>query len=132
MKTSPLAVVRPSAWISLITTTRPANFFGGEKQRLAFSRIFPHTPDIVVLEEATSALDPESQDRLMERLTTELAETTVVSVGHWPELEAFHSRKIVLERRRGGAKFVTDIQLIRKPRDRLIKKWLRHRRRRTA
>jgi putative ATP-binding cassette transporter len=102
---------------------------GGEKQRLAFVRIFLHRPDIVVLDEATSALDPDSQDKMMALLTKELAETTVVSVGHRPELEQFHSRKIVLERRRGGAKFVTDIQLIRKPRGRLIRKWLRPRRR---
>jgi putative ATP-binding cassette transporter len=102
---------------------------GGEKQRLAFARIFLHRPDIIVLDEATSALDPDSQDKLMSLLTKELAGTTVVSVGHRPELEAFHSRKIVLERRRGGAKFVTDIQLIRKPRGRLIRKWLRPRRR---
>jgi vitamin B12/bleomycin/antimicrobial peptide transport system ATP-binding/permease protein len=104
---------------------------GGEKQRLAFARIFLHRPDIIVLDEATSALDPESQDKLMELLTKQLAETTVLSVGHRPELEAFHSRKIVLERRRGGAKFVTDIQLIQKPRGRLIRKWLRPRRART-
>ncbi len=98
---------------------------GGEKQRLAFARIFLHRPGIVVLDEATSALDPDSQDKLMALLTQELADTTVVSVGHRPELEAFHSRKIVLERRRGGAKFVTDIQLIPKPRGRLIREWLR-------
>ena len=100
---------------------------GGEKQRLAFARIFLHQPDIVVLDEATSALDPDSQDKLMELLTEELAATTVVSVGHRPELEAFHSRKIILERRRGGAKFVTDIQLTPKPRGRLIRDWLRFR-----
>jgi putative ATP-binding cassette transporter len=85
---------------------------GGEKQRLAFARILLHRPDIIVLDEATSALDPQSQDKLMELLTGELAATTIVSVGHRPELEAFHSRKIVLERRRGGARFVTDINLI--------------------
>jgi putative ATP-binding cassette transporter len=102
---------------------------GGEKQRLAFARIFLHRPDIIVLDEATSALDPNSQDKLMELLMKQLSETTVISVGHRPELEAFHSRKIVLERRRGGAKFVTDIQLISKPRGRLIRKWLRPRRR---
>ena len=101
---------------------------GGEKQRLAFARIFLHQPDIIVLDEATSALDPTSQDKLMALLTEQLAGTTVVSVGHRPELEAYHSRKIVLERRRGGAKFVTDIQLVRKPRGRLIRKWLRPRR----
>ena len=41
---------------------------GGEKQRLAFARIFLHNPDIIVLDEATAALDPESQDKLMELL----------------------------------------------------------------
>jgi putative ATP-binding cassette transporter len=90
---------------------------GGEKQRLAFVRIFLHQPDIIVLDEATSALDPNSQEKADGLLTERLAGTTVVSVGHRPELEAFHSRKIVLERRLGGAKFVTDIQLVRKPRD---------------
>ena len=101
---------------------------GGEKQRLAFARILLHRPDIVVLDEATSALDPDSQDKLMELLTTELDATTIVSVGHRPELEAFHSRKIVLERRRGGARFVTDINLIPRPgRRRLLGRWLRAR-----
>jgi vitamin B12/bleomycin/antimicrobial peptide transport system ATP-binding/permease protein len=94
---------------------------GGEKQRLAFARILLHRPDIIVLDEATSALDPESQDKLMELLTKELNATTIVSVGHRPELEAFHNRKITLERRRGGAKFVTDIRLRR---GRLIRKLL--------
>jgi putative ATP-binding cassette transporter len=101
---------------------------GGEKQRLAFARILLHRPDIIVLDEATSALDPESQDKLMELLTTELAATTLVSVGHRPELEAFHSRKIVLERRRGGARFVTDVDLTQKPdRGRLLRRLLRRR-----
>jgi vitamin B12/bleomycin/antimicrobial peptide transport system ATP-binding/permease protein len=98
---------------------------GGEKQRLAFARILLHRPDIIVLDEATSALDPASQDKLMELLTKELDATTIVSVGHRPELEAFHNRKITLERRRGGAKFVTDIRLRR---GRLIKKLLPRRR----
>jgi vitamin B12/bleomycin/antimicrobial peptide transport system ATP-binding/permease protein len=101
---------------------------GGEKQRLAFARILLHRPDIVVLDEATSALDPESQDKLMELLTTELDATTIVSVGHRPELEAFHSRKIVLERRRGGARFVTDINLLPRPGGRrLLRRWLKAR-----
>jgi vitamin B12/bleomycin/antimicrobial peptide transport system ATP-binding/permease protein len=106
---------------------------GGEKQRLAFARILLHRPDIIVLDEATSALDPESQDKLMELLTTELDATTIVSVGHRPELEAFHSRKIVLERRRGGARFVTDVNLLpRAGRKRLLKQWMRLRRGRGA
>ena len=53
---------------------------GGEKQRLAFARLFLHNPDIIVLDEATSALDEKSQDKMMELMTKELPKATVVSV----------------------------------------------------
>ena len=101
---------------------------GGEKQRLAFARLLLHSPDIVVLDEATSALDEKSQDRMMQVVTSELPKATIVSVAHRAELEAFHSRKIVLERRKGGAKLVSDIDLIpRKGKRRLIGRFLRQR-----
>jgi vitamin B12/bleomycin/antimicrobial peptide transport system ATP-binding/permease protein len=101
---------------------------GGEKQRLAFARLLLHNPDIVVLDEATSALDAKSQDKMMEMVIRELPSATIVSVAHRAELEAFHSRKIVLERRKGGAKLVSDINLIpRKGRRRLLSRFLRPR-----
>jgi putative ATP-binding cassette transporter len=101
---------------------------GGEKQRLAFARLLLHNPDIVVLDEATSALDEKSQDNMMDIVTHELPKATIVSVAHRVELEAFHSRKVVLERRKGGAKLVSDIDLIpRKGKRRLLGRFLRHR-----
>ncbi|MCZ3379114.1 MULTISPECIES: ABC transporter ATP-binding protein/permease [Rhizobium] len=84
---------------------------GGEKQRLAFARLLLHDPDIIVLDEATSALDEKSQDKMMEMVIRELPKVTIISVGHRAELEAFHSRKITLERREGGAMLVSDIDL---------------------
>lgn len=42
---------------------------------------------------------------------TELKNATVISVAHRPELEVFHSRKIVLERRVGPSHFVSDVPL---------------------
>jgi vitamin B12/bleomycin/antimicrobial peptide transport system ATP-binding/permease protein len=81
---------------------------GGEKQRLAFARLFLHRPDIIVLDEATAALDSRSQDRMMRLLAREFTGATVVSIGHRAELAAFHQRKIVLERRRTGAKLVDE------------------------
>jgi putative ATP-binding cassette transporter len=99
---------------------------GGEKQRLAFARVVLHEPDIIVLDEATAALDPQSQNRLMELLVRQPENATLISVGHRPELELFHSRKIVLERRRGGTRLVSDIHLETKPRPRgLLRDWLR-------
>jgi putative ATP-binding cassette transporter len=101
---------------------------GGEKQRLAFARLLLHSPDIIVLDEATSALDEKSQDKMMKMVTDELPKATIVSVAHRVELEAFHSRKIVLERRKGGAKLVSDIDLIpRKGKRKLLGRFLRQR-----
>src|SRR5947208_16723886 len=80
---------------------------GGDQQRLAFARLFLHKPDIVVMDEATSALDPDSQTMLMNLVKERLPETAIVSVGHRPELEAFHERKVNLVRREGGAKLIT-------------------------
>lgn len=85
---------------------------GGEKQRLAFARLLLHSPDIIVLDEATSALDEKSQDKMMETVIHELPDVTIISVAHRAELEAYHSRKITLERREGGAILVSDIDLI--------------------
>jgi putative ATP-binding cassette transporter len=87
---------------------------GGEKQRLAFARLLLHSPDIVVLDEATAALDEKSQDKMMETIIHELPKVTIISVAHRAELEAFHSRKITLERREGGAKLVSDIELVQR------------------
>jgi putative ATP-binding cassette transporter len=97
---------------------------GGEKQRLAFARILLHNPDIVVLDEATAALDPKSQDKLME-LLLDRPDMTLLSVAHRPELEAFHTRKIILERRRGGAKLVHDVDLPTEPLHRTLWRWIR-------
>lgn len=85
---------------------------GGEKQRLTFARLLLNDPDIIVMDEATAALDEKSQDRMMQTVIDELPDATIISVAHRAELEAFHSRKITLERREGGAKLVSDIHLI--------------------
>src|SRR6202022_2092688 len=77
---------------------------GGEKQRLAFARLFLHVPDIIVLDEATSALHAQNQDQSVALMTKKLPKSSVVSVAPRAERESFHSRKIVLERRKGGAK----------------------------
>jgi putative ATP-binding cassette transporter len=65
---------------------------------------------------------------MMGIVINELPKATIVSVAHRVELEAFHSRKIVLERRKGGAKLVSDIDLIpRKGKRRLLGRFLRNR-----
>jgi vitamin B12/bleomycin/antimicrobial peptide transport system ATP-binding/permease protein len=107
---------------------------GGEKQRLAFARLIIHKPNLIVLDEATSALDPESQERLMRLLNEQLPHATMISVGHRPELEAFHERKLVLKhQQQGGSRLIRDeyltfipgphVQLVRR-----LKGWRQRRR----
>jgi len=81
---------------------------GGEKQRLAFARLLIHRPDLIVMDEATSALDPASQERLLQLIDEKIPNSTLISVGHRPELEAYHGRKLVLEHRPGGARLIRD------------------------
>jgi putative ATP-binding cassette transporter len=81
---------------------------GGEQQRLTFAQLFIQKPDIIVMDEATSALDPETQERLMQRMSERLPDAAMISVGHRPELEAFHNRRLVLARREHGSRLVAD------------------------
>ena len=70
---------------------------GGEQQRIAFARVLIHKPPWIFMDEATSALDDTGQDNVMKLLVAELPETSVVSIGHRPGLEAFHTRELSLE-----------------------------------
>jgi putative ATP-binding cassette transporter len=62
-----------------------------------------HRPKWVFLDEATSALDEESQERVMSIFEHELASAAVVSVGHRPGLDRFHTRTLQLETATEGA-----------------------------
>jgi putative ATP-binding cassette transporter len=86
---------------------------GGEKQRLAFARVLLHRPSLIVMDEATAALDPLSQGELMQLLLDRLPQATIVSVAHRVELEAYHTRKVVLEYQPDGARLVSEDPLQR-------------------
>jgi vitamin B12/bleomycin/antimicrobial peptide transport system ATP-binding/permease protein len=75
---------------------------GGEKQRLAFARLLVNPPDVIIMDEATAALDEESQARMLEFLRGDLARATVISVAHRPGLEEFFDREIRLIRAEAG------------------------------
>lgn len=76
---------------------------GGEQQRVAFARTLIHKPDWIFMDEATSALDEVGQENVMRLLMEKLPETAVVSIGHRPGLELFHTRELELEPGKKGA-----------------------------
>ncbi len=68
----------------------------GEQERLAFARLLLHKPGWVFLDEATAALDEDSQRRVMGLFDDELKQTTVLSIGHRPDLAVYHTRTLQL------------------------------------
>jgi putative ATP-binding cassette transporter len=54
----------------------------GERQRVAWARVFLHRPQWLFLDEATSALDEDSQDAIYRAVQKQLPETTMISVAH--------------------------------------------------
>ena len=68
----------------------------GEQQRLAFIRILLLRPDIVFLDESTSALDEPREAQAYEILHQMLPQMAVVSVGHRSSLLNCHDKQLVL------------------------------------
>ena len=84
----------------------------GEKQRLGIARLLLHRPDVIALDEATSALHVDGQAELMELIARQLPDATLISVGHRPELEAFHDRKVTIARRVDGTVIAADAPIV--------------------
>jgi ATP-binding cassette subfamily B protein len=59
-----------------------ANLSGGQKQRLAIARALITQPRILILDEAASALDPESEAIFMDNLSHLTTGRTVIIVSH--------------------------------------------------
>jgi putative ATP-binding cassette transporter len=95
----------------------------GEQQRLAFARLFLHKPAWIFMDEATAALDEKNQDAMMQLVLDELPESALVSIGHRPGLEAFHTRTLQLQRAEGGARLSKPPPRPRKPKRSLLPRW---------
>jgi putative ATP-binding cassette transporter len=75
----------------------------GERQRLAIARLLVHKPDIVILDDALSALEETVQAMLLTRLRNDLPGATVISLGRLPPPSGQHDRHFVLARNGAGA-----------------------------
>ena len=67
---------------------------GGERQRVGFARLFYHAPPFAILDEATSAINPDEEGKLYEHVIA--GGTTVVSIAHRLELRRFHKKELKL------------------------------------
>jgi ATP-binding cassette subfamily B protein len=58
------------------------NLSGGQKQRISIARAILRKPQILILDDAFSALDTETEDRILKNLTTFFPNRTVILVSH--------------------------------------------------
>jgi len=82
-----------------IVGERGYRFSGGEKQRLALARVILKDPRILVLDEATSSLDSESEALIQEALKRVMADRTSIVIAH--RLSTILSADLILLMDRG-------------------------------
>jgi ATP-binding cassette subfamily C protein len=59
---------------------------GGQRQRLAIARALVRSPEILVLDEATTALDPDTEAGIFESLERLRGVVTIIAISHQPML----------------------------------------------
>eukprot|EP00659_Diplonema_papillatum_P002749 gene2749-4289_t len=87
------------------TTEWRAVLSGGQKQRLSWARMLHHAPVFALIDEGTSAVDPQGAVQLHEAATK--AGITLLSVSHHPAVDSHH--KIALDFKGGGDYTISDI-----------------------
>lgn len=81
------------------TKREPSRLSGGQKQRVALAGIIAQQPEILILDEATSMLDPEGRREVLETIHQLKQETnmTVLSITHDIDEAASADRIIILD-----------------------------------
>lgn len=79
-------------------TREPARLSGGQKQRVAIAGVVALRPDIIILDEVTSMLDPEGRDDVIAtiRKIKEESDLTVISITHDIDEAASANRILVM------------------------------------
>lgn len=77
----------------------PARLSGGQKQRVAIAGVIALAPDVIILDEATSMLDPQGRNDVIETIHALKEETnlTVISITHDIDEAAYANRVLVMK-----------------------------------
>jgi ATP-binding cassette subfamily C protein len=83
--------------ISTLVGERGHKLSGGQRQRIAIARAIVHKPRLLILDEATTALDPENEAAICETLRKLRGELTILAISHQPAVLDVADRAYRLE-----------------------------------
>jgi ABC-type multidrug transport system fused ATPase/permease subunit len=86
----------PDGWSSVIGE-RGATLSGGQRQRLALARALARRPALLLLDDATSSVDPATEAAILTGLADEFASTTTLVVASRPSTIALADIVLYLE-----------------------------------
>lgn len=76
------AFLREEGGLDMVLLERASNLSGGQRQRLALARALLHDSEIYVFDEATSNIDAESEDAIVEQIYRMAETKTVLFISH--------------------------------------------------
>lgn len=78
----------------------PVKFSGGMKRRLNIACAIAHTPELLIMDEPTVGIDPQSRNNIMEAVKTLHAKgTTVIYTSHYmEEIESLCNRIVLIDK----------------------------------
>jgi ABC-type multidrug transport system fused ATPase/permease subunit len=107
--------------VNTLIGERGGTLSGGERQRIALARALLGDPRLLILDEVTSALDPETERRVADAIRERRGRTTVIAITH--RLSTLNDADVVVMLERGRVVASGTLDELRATSDRFCAFW---------